>query len=85
VAAHLPGGRQIGNYPETGFEEIRAQRASDETLLPRSGLLARNNFRFVRHPLRIGAKCGDHFLQADYRDLGLEDTKVRHRAVLVRA
>src|SRR5208282_1779627 len=33
--------------------------------LPRTGLLARDNFRIVRHPSRVDAKRGDHFPQAD--------------------
>jgi hypothetical protein len=36
------------HWPETGFEEVRTQRSFDESSLPRTGLLARNNFRMRR-------------------------------------
>jgi len=37
--------------------------------LPRTGLLARNDFRVARNPSRTDAQRGDHFLQADFRVL----------------
>jgi hypothetical protein len=46
-------GRLHGSYPETGFEEIGARAALRITAFPRTGLLARNNFRVARHPPRI--------------------------------
>jgi hypothetical protein len=32
-------------------------------------VFAETNFRLRRHPTGIGGKCGDHFLQADFRVL----------------
>jgi hypothetical protein len=40
--------RELGNWPETAFEEIGALATVKSIKLPRSGLLARNNFRFPR-------------------------------------
>jgi hypothetical protein len=39
---------QPGNYPETGFEEIRRTDERLSSTLPRSGVLARDNFRLAR-------------------------------------
>jgi hypothetical protein len=46
-------GQQLGNYPETGFEEIGAQVVFRRTAFSPTGLLARDYFRLVRHPFRI--------------------------------
>jgi hypothetical protein len=40
---------QVGLWPETGFEEIGTWAALSNVAFPRSGLLARNNFRVARH------------------------------------
>ena len=32
-------GRQLGSYPETGFEEIRARAAFRRTIFPPTGLI----------------------------------------------
>jgi hypothetical protein len=38
---HLPGGRQLGSWQETGFEEMRSQAFFDEATFPPTGLHGR--------------------------------------------
>jgi|GEM_PF-6213799 len=49
------------SYPETGFEEIGSLATVNNIALPRSRLLARNNFRVARHagviPSRRSIAC----------------------------
>jgi hypothetical protein len=52
------GWSQSGNYRETGFEEIEARRHSVSPTFPRSGLLARNNFRIAPHSGAIAKMSG---------------------------
>jgi hypothetical protein len=63
VAALLHKSRQIDSCPETGFAEI-----SSPQHIPRRGLLARNNFRFVRHSPTMNRKA-ERNVQFDARGL----------------
>src|SRR6185369_1003767 len=62
----VPGSRLLVINHRTDDKRVSRDR-SDE--LPRSRLLARNNFRLARHPPRIDTTCGDHFLDYRYRSV----------------